>query len=64
MIFTRSHPPPRPRQRGRGDRAASLVEYCLMIALIAAVCIGALNYFGDESGNSVNNSANLISTAG
>jgi Flp pilus assembly pilin Flp len=64
MTVTRSHPPPQPKRRGRGDRAASLVEYCLMIALIAAVCIGALTYFGGASGNSVNNSANLISTAG
>lgn len=64
MTFTRSHPPPQVRRRGRGDRAASLVEYCLMIALIAAVCIGALTYFGGQSSNSVGNSADLISTAG
>ena len=64
MTLTRSHPPPREGRRGRGDRAASLVEYCLMIALIAAVCIGALTSFGGESANSVDNQADRIITAG
>jgi Flp pilus assembly pilin Flp len=62
MTITRSHPPP--QGRGRGERAASLVEYALLLALIAAVCIGALTYFGGQSGNSVNNSADRIVTAG
>jgi hypothetical protein len=35
-----------------------------MIALIAAVCIGALSFFGAQSGNSVDNSADRIVTAG
>jgi len=64
MTITRSHPPPRGQRRRRGERAASLVEYCLMIALIAAVCIGALSFFGAQSGNSVDNSADRIVTAG
>lgn len=32
--------------RGRGERGASLVEYALVIALIALVCAGALKTLG------------------
>jgi Flp pilus assembly pilin Flp len=63
MNVTRSHSPPRPR-RGLGERAASLVEYCLMIALIALVCVGAISYFGSNSSGSVNDSADDIVNAG
>jgi hypothetical protein len=35
-----------------------------MLALIAAVCIGALSFFGGQSANSVDNSADRIVTAG
>ena len=41
------------------DRGASLVEYAMLMALIAFVCIGALTYFGNESGNSAETSAEL-----
>jgi Flp pilus assembly pilin Flp len=45
------------------DRGASLIEYCLLVALIALVCFGALSYFGGSSGNSVNSSCSEIATA-
>jgi Flp pilus assembly pilin Flp len=45
------------------DRGAGLIEYCLVLALIALVCFGALTYFGGESGNSVTNSCGEIATA-
>ena len=45
------------------DRGAGLIEYCLLLALIALVCFGALTYFGGESGNSVTNSCSEIATA-
>lgn len=33
----------------RGDRGASLVEYSLLLAMIAVVCIGAVTFFGGET---------------
>jgi len=47
----------------REDRGASLIEYCLLVALIALVCFGALTYFGGSSGNSVTNSCSEIAAA-
>lgn len=45
------------------DEGASLVEYALLLALIATVCFGALTYFGGESGNSLNSSRECIEAA-
>lgn len=74
MTQTRSHsPPPGPppparpghgRHRARLDRAASLVEYVMMIALIAFVCITAISFFGSENAGSVTTSADSIVNAG
>jgi Flp pilus assembly pilin Flp len=47
----------------RDDRGAGLIEYVLLMALIALVCFGALSYFGNESGNSVNGSCTEIANA-
>lgn len=33
------------------DRGASLVEYALLVALIAIACIVAVTYFGSETGD-------------
>ncbi|HYF47585.1 MAG TPA: hypothetical protein VD926_15325 [Acidimicrobiales bacterium] len=41
-----------------------MVEYCMMIALIAFVCIVAISYFGSENSGSVNDSADSIVLAG
>lgn len=30
------------------ERGASMVEYCLMVALIFLVCIGAVGFFGSK----------------
>ncbi len=49
---------------GGSERGASLVEYVLLLSLIALVCLGALSYFGGESGNSLNRSGTSIVTAG
>ena len=35
----------------RPDRGASLVEYALLVALIAVVCVVAIAYFGTETGD-------------
>ena len=47
--------------RTRTERGASLVEYALLVALIAVVCIGAITFLGNEAatnfsqvGNSIN----------
>lgn len=61
MNRTRTHPPP---SRRRGDRAAGLVEYAMVVALIAFVCITAISFFGSENGGSVNSSADSILYAG
>ena len=49
--------------RIKSDRAASLVEYALLLALISVVCIGALSMFGGNNSGSVDTSANSIITA-
>ena len=33
----------------RDEEGASLVEYVLMVALIAVVCIGAVTFLGDSA---------------
>lgn len=44
----------RPRRSRRPDTGASLVEYALLIALIAVVCIVAVAYFGGETSETFN----------
>ena len=46
------------------DRGAGLVEYVLLVSLIALACMGALTYFGGESGGSLTNSSASIVGAG
>lgn len=52
------------QRRRRSERGASLVEYALLLALIAFVCISALTYFGVQSKNSVGHSKDCIISAG
>ena len=40
------------------------MEYALLLALIAFVCLGAIQYFGVTNGGSINNSATSLVTAG
>ncbi|MFP3943172.1 MAG: Flp family type IVb pilin [Alphaproteobacteria bacterium] len=42
---------------------ASLVEYALLVALVAIVVIGALNALSDDIGNAFNQIGNKIRTA-
>ena len=37
------------RPKRMGDRGASLIEYSLLLALIAIVCVGAVNFLGDNT---------------
>jgi pilus assembly protein Flp/PilA len=34
---------------GRSERGASLVEYVLLVSLIAVVCIGAITWLGNSA---------------
>lgn len=49
----------------RGQRAdqrgASLVEYALLVGLIAVVCLGAVTFFGTELTDSLSTSGDSIS---
>lgn len=47
----------------RGERGASLVEYALLVALIAVVCISAVTYFGSANKGGLGNSAECFSLA-
>lgn len=47
----------------RGDRAAGLVEYALLLALIAVACLVSLQAFGLTNGGSINNTASSYGSA-
>jgi pilus assembly protein Flp/PilA len=47
---------------GRGETGASLVEYALLLALIAVVAIGAIFFLGNSVNNQLNHVANVINT--
>ena len=52
-------------REGHGDdRGASLVEYALLVSLIAVVCIGAVAYFGSADAGSLTDSGSQIVNAG
>jgi Flp pilus assembly pilin Flp len=40
------------RNRLSGDDGATMVEYCLMVALIALVCFAAVQFIGGSTSNS------------
>jgi pilus assembly protein Flp/PilA len=42
------------------QRGASLVEYSLLVALIAVVCIGAVAFFGGELNSSLSTTGDSI----
>ncbi len=44
----------------RFERAASLVEYALLVALIALACVAAVKFIGDSTTTSLNNSGSSI----
>ncbi|MBX3314761.1 MAG: hypothetical protein KF906_10615 [Actinobacteria bacterium] len=52
-----------PVVRRLDELGASLVEYALMVALIAVVCIGAVTYFGQSNDTGLNRSAECIKAA-
>ncbi len=52
------------RSRVKNERGAALVEYALLLALIAVVCIVALDFLGDEAAEKFSDVGNSIANAG
>jgi pilus assembly protein Flp/PilA len=48
------------KARVRSERGASLVEYALLVALIAVVCIGAVTFLGREAADNFSQVGNSI----
>jgi pilus assembly protein Flp/PilA len=48
------------RARFDSERGASLVEYALLVALIAVVCIAAITLLGNNASSKFNNTASSI----
>lgn len=48
--------------RARTERGASLVEYALLVALIAAVCITAVQLFGTRASSTFTKAADNVTT--
>ena len=60
-----SHPDPDLQPlRLRDDRGASLVEYALLVALIAIVCLLAIAFFGSSLSGSLDRSGQSIVSVG
>lgn len=49
---------------GRGERGAALVEYALLLALIAVVCILALTTLGEQAADKFSSVGASITAAG
>ena len=47
--------------RTKSDRGASLVEYALLVALIAVVCIVAITFIGTSASSKFNDVGSSIS---
>lgn len=47
--------------QAKTERGASLVEYALLVALIAVVCIGAVTLLGKQANSTFSKTGNAIS---
>lgn len=43
-----------------GERGASLIEYALLLALIALVCIASISYFGTSTKGNMDKSGSCL----
>ncbi len=50
-------------RRRKGERGAGLVEYALLLALIAVVVFGAVAFFGSSTGGGFKKSADCFGAA-
>ncbi len=57
------HPHRNTAQKAKGEEGASLVEYALLLALIAVVCFSAVSFFGGNSSAGFGKSQSCISAA-
>ncbi|MEL7159044.1 MAG: Flp family type IVb pilin [Actinomycetota bacterium] len=57
-------PPPPNERRWAGQRGASLVEYALLVALIALVTMAALQVLGGTIDSTLDNGASELQDAG
>jgi pilus assembly protein Flp/PilA len=65
MAFLQTQVGPYLRARfDQSERGAALVEYALLLALIAVVCILALEFLGGEAAEKFSDVGNSINTAG
>ncbi len=48
------------RSRFDSDQGASLVEYAMLIALIAVVCLGAITLLGNNASSTFNSTAGSL----
>jgi len=48
------------RRFWNNEEGATLVEYVLLVALIAAVCVGAVTLLGSNANTKLNTAANAI----
>ena len=48
------------RTRIKDDRGASLVEYALLLALIAVVCIAAITFIGERADESFSSTGSAL----
>jgi len=48
------------KARVASERGASLVEYALLVALIAVVCIGAITFLGNAAADNFSDVGNSI----
>jgi pilus assembly protein Flp/PilA len=46
-----------------GDRGAALVEYLLLVALIAVVCLAAVTLLGESASSSLTSTASTVDSA-
>jgi pilus assembly protein Flp/PilA len=49
---------------GDSERGASMVEYALLVALIAVVCIAAIKLIGQSANSSFNSTATELQNSG
>jgi len=52
------------RARLREDDGASLVEYALLISLIAIVCVSAMSFFGNRVSSQFSKTGSCVAAAG
>lgn len=56
--------PRQPMTHRDGESGASLIEYALLVALIALVCVAAVQFFGANLGARYSSTASSVATAG